>query len=186
MHGCGQMALGFARPSLLAPASWHQQMEPWVAAAVTRELAAAIAGVANATEIARENANAHGHKSVVWAIDANLAVQEPSSVAAAKRAFAGRAGSALLQATKRAKTAPVPALGGVFIDGKTIDTTYPKAVIAYWHLLRPAWGCVDRLEGATPFEAVEHAASPAWIKNRAKALSRFARGLQTVGVEKGR
>lgn len=156
-------------------------MEAWVAAAATKELAVGIAGVANAIEIARENADAHGHASVVWAIDA-LSVQEPPDVTRAKRAFESRVGKGLMAAAKAAASAPEVVPNGIFINERTMLTHCPRAAVAYWHLLHPAWGCSARLEGASAFEAIEHATSPQWVRGRAEELLKFVNGL----VQKGR
>lgn len=151
-------------------------MEAWVAAAATKDLAVAIAGVANAIEIARENATAHGHTSVVWAIDA-LDVQEPPDVTRAKRAFESRVSKELATVARAAASAPEVVPNGIFVDGKTLPTHCPRAVVAYWHLMHPAWGCSARLEGASAFEAIEHATGSQWVRDRAGGLLKMVNGL---------
>lgn len=151
-------------------------MEAWVAAAATRDVANAIVGADNAVEIARENAAAHGHTAVVWAIDA-LAVDVPKPIAMARRAFERRVTAAECAAAAAADEAPSVARGGLYYGGKTWPMAAPRAALAYWHLCHPEWGCRRGLAGATAFQAVEAAVSEEWVRRRAAELGTMARKL---------
>jgi hypothetical protein len=152
-------------------------MEQWVQAAAISDLASGIAGVANAVDIARENAAAHGHTSMAWAIDKLVDVPEPGGVTAAKREFCKRVPKRHVRALDRATSAPISGVRGVHVDGETLETKLAKAYVAYWHIVHPSWGSRQRIDVASApsaIEAIEFALSPQWTRQRAAKLAKLA------------